>query len=1286
MPGFGRFETVEELAAAGPFVVFSARPAGKDGPPSFAIKIYRTNDILSDPEVVDREAAAFLEAAKLQHSLPVGGVSAGEGHWAGIYEMGRTEEAAYYVTDLYPTTAQRIVDSRRELNAAELAWIIGGVVDGLAELAKQAHGRGHGGLTPSNVLIGRREEIEGANVALTDPEPDSRLDPKSQTQDLRDVGGLLFQLVIYRPPPKGGEVRTGPEWQRLGEAGEQFRLLCEQLINPHPGSPLLTLEQIKERLAASLAAKAKPAVVAEKGKGTKWIAVAAVALLALGVGAYFALAHKSGPPEDPIPPGWYMEEVKAVRAKLTSATKKADDNADEEHEKEAARLDKELAAAEKEVSGVQHHAPPQTDADVRVLLTNQAQAKADHASVEKKIDALDAAIIVLKEEDDPRGRDAQRWMADKLADLNKLLDQVVNDTPTEGGGGPDISALRQGVQGLVAKVEHTRGRPWPTEGADLKQVQAEIRTSVKEALAEHRSLTDSLSKADHEAGAAVAGYLQKQKDLNLSGQIVASDALQEAFAAGLGIISDALNDRDQKLGWQGVRARVADLTAWLKGLEDDLPASLNVQVPPGSGVELKPAQDALQKEREQRFKAAVSGRAMPAKGDAAYAADWARLKESYLSLVSSVKQVLGDAAEAESLMALAYGYDDAGPGGKSIASLRAAIEGAAAYPQIKASVDGVLQRAAQLEQVAAMSDSGGLTRLIKSSGQTSTSGAWSGTGVLSAAWKRLPKLGYPATPADLKEASELFAGSVAPALAAVSDSTRRVELQNQAGAVAKDMWFNFVHEVAGASGQPDLVDAAFTARSNFGITDADMTARLEPWAKYNLERWRLLGAVLPVKAQDRKAQIKSLQDLVVPFELRAAAIKDLGQRSAVEDLTARLKHFAEGKDLDLTAEGPARGKAWQAQPKADGKVVTYTWKSRGGFDHTLEFRRIDETADAASYLCTTEVSLRLCIDVVDSLGKWEDVRAFTDMGHADPNNDGRRGPRVTAWTGRDGKMVLSAPSNPDKTGLGWHRWVPPDNMKDIPYYPDGGQPAPVPVPDGPPKSSPVLDDPVDFIAPGAAVYVARLLNCRLPTPTEWQKANDDYPTPKPNLRDKTWARQWDYIKSLKDQHKDNGNADWPNQSMLRKKGATVPPEVDGQPAVDADDGMLYFLPVNVGGDSVTKDGGPVFHHLVGNVCEFVFEDADAMNKAAFPPTAQNIKEILGKGDKLRAIGGSAISPKDYDPKEPLKFTFTDKSDGFSDAGFRLAFSTGGGGGGTGNPADQLANILSSTPYLTRAAK
>src|SRR5262249_32282610 len=156
------------------------------------------------------------------------------------------------------------------------------------------------------------------------------------------------------------------------------------------------------------------------------------------------------------------------------------------------------------------------------------------------------------------------------------------------------------------------------EPAARKAGQDEIRKAVKDAAAEQKTLKTTLTKARGEARGRLEKYLADRKELNRTDKIVTSDALREAFAMGI----DTINLSDQTLGWEAVKTKVADLTGWLKGLETDLPGTLDVQVLAGSAIDLKASQEAVRKKRESALESAAapmtSGRAIPATSDAAY--------------------------------------------------------------------------------------------------------------------------------------------------------------------------------------------------------------------------------------------------------------------------------------------------------------------------------------------------------------------------------------------------------------------------------------------------------------------------------------------------------------------------------------------------------------------------------------------------------------------------------------------------------------------------------------------
>ena len=124
--------------------------------------------------------------------------------------------------------------------------------------------------------------------------------------------------------------------------------------------------------------------------------------------------------------------------------------------------------------------------------------------------------------------------------------------------------------------------------------------------------------------------------------------------------------------------------------------------------------------------------------------------------------------------------------------------------------------------------------------------------------------------------------------------------------------------------------------------------------------------------------------------------------------------------------------------------------------------------------------------------------------------------------------------------------------------------------------------------------------------------------------------------------------------------AQVFPSQPMQPAdrvtATSEDGFLWFARV-----SEDVGGGPrVFHHLIGNVAELVFEDpafCDAKEKAQLGEMVQS-----PASDKHRVIGGSAMS-KVADPVNvpmPVPLVESDKSAvstrGFSDVGMRPAFT------------------------------
>ena len=202
MPRHGKFDAVALLHRSAHTSVWSARPAGAaTAAPNHCLKLLE----LTDHELADRDATAaehLLVGAALQQAM----ADKSDG-WAPVYELGSDDGTeAFYVTKLYPRSAQSMIDGRAHLSTAELRTILLGVVDALLDLDGAYH-RPHANLKPSNVLIG--EQVRPGQVVLTDPGALAENVPSlTRAPDPKAVGQLLYALVTHRPPT-GGAVAAG---------------------------------------------------------------------------------------------------------------------------------------------------------------------------------------------------------------------------------------------------------------------------------------------------------------------------------------------------------------------------------------------------------------------------------------------------------------------------------------------------------------------------------------------------------------------------------------------------------------------------------------------------------------------------------------------------------------------------------------------------------------------------------------------------------------------------------------------------------------------------------------------------------------------------------------------------------------------------------------------------------------------------------------------------------------------------------------------------------------------
>ncbi len=313
------------------------------------------------------------------------------------------------------------------------------------------------------------------------------------------------------------------------------------------------------------------------------------------------------------------------------------------------------------------------------------------------------------------------------------------------------------------------------------------------------------------------------------------------------------------------------------------------------------------------------------------------------------------------------------------------------------------------------------------------------------------------------------------------------------------------------------------------------------------------------------------------------------------------------------------------------------------------------------------MSFGLFADLANASGRFADLDntpKSADKAHWFKNaGDPWDGPRV--WTIAGGKFG----PNPD-----WLFKVPQKPAANS-YYPN----AALPEPPGP-------DMPLQQVSPWSAIYISRLLGCRLPTTEEWTAAYKQFEVPALtkdawNLRGTAWLAQQNFSR----QESTNGMA-FPDAGMfnipdLMFAGVTsenaVPWKTSdlqkilpnrASPATDAADtykgSTIWFRKVGTQpGLAPPNTGTGAMHDLVGNVAEYVFDadTATAVIKDAQPTVAAVDALLPTNGTDpgtLGVIGGSSLSPPQlpFDKKQPLDPNSAQSPNGFSDVGFRLAYT------------------------------
>jgi hypothetical protein len=344
-----------------------------------------------------------------------------------------------------------------------------------------------------------------------------------------------------------------------------------------------------------------------------------------------------------------------------------------------------------------------------------------------------------------------------------------------------------------------------------------------------------------------------------------------------------------------------------------------------------------------------------------------------------------------------------------------------------------------------------------------------------------------------------------------------------------------------------------------------------------------------------------------------------------DELSAR-----EGREIDYRVIGPARA-GWAVEPFDSGRRLVYTWNGEGEA-RRLAFRLVESAEAGVFYLCETEAPLWLLTDYALAGPSREPVLSALPEDW-DPLPDTRLGPRSWTWSTFRGDRVIRRARN----------WVDGNGTPDRPFYAEGmiervGKPS-----DG---------HPIQRVSATAAAVLASSAGCRLPTALEWRAAAGRVgavvPSESVNLRDATFDAQRAHTVSL-----GAGIAVVWGEQQSFADGLDGVPGGASAASHPGSDGALWFLPVDAGGDRG-------FKHLVGNVAEFVLPGLDGA--APLGDRGGGVEEVTRAVSERELstglIGGSALSPPSVALDQPVNPGEDSGELGYTDVGFRLAFSPG----------------------------
>jgi len=751
-------------------------------------------------------------------------------------------------------------------------------------------------------------------------------------------------------------------------------------------------------------------------------------------------------------------------------------------------------------------------------------------------------------------------------------------------------------------------------------------------------LRDKISDALSEVGETIEKFLESQRP-----PIARSRAVNDHWAKKLAEL-EKLVDAKKIRDLTSLRTKVGRLKKELKQIDGDLRGAIvSAAVRPDRRWNSTLAGDVLLARREEALAAALA--AMGWKDGLLvlgpkFETKWRREQVAFAQWRSDLEKLIAAFNQIEdALDAAALPDEKLAPDGESAARLYApwAKHAIAAEPRVAEVLKPLVDRLAHLRNVAKSTDRAKLADAARTEGGRG--------GAARAAWIRLGRL-EPPWPGNAKEFEQerRIQADLAAAYALIRPPQRQQQLRKELADGAGRRWeAYFVSRTEAAE-----IRKAVERMADFGV-DAARQGALGPFARFRLALHDFRGAAL---AEGAGGDDRLVKKRIAAFQAKVLALPGgLAGRPPISAFLAELARIAAAEDTgaDFAKAGPGTV-GWQPNASDDDARTRYT-TTLAGRRHVLEFVLVAPAGKKPSFLCTTEVSVGLLADTVAAAGKAAEMLKLLKAGRP-AEDEPRYGPQTWAAAG---KAIQPAKA--------WLR--PPGGVSIDLLYPKGGRPAP-----------PTRDAPMQQLSPAAAGWFARLLGCRLPAAAEWSAAweahEKDHSGARPNLRDAAWQAQQTHIKKhvveggkfaeAEDYYADAGIF-WPKGAADRKEGGDAP-------AGSGSDGVLWF--------SAVASGKPrLLYHLVGNVAEWVYDDPAGLSQCG----AAEVERLFRQTPtKLAVIGGSALSAPSVRPDKPQPIDYGDASLGYSDVGFRLAFTA---------PAEsvgaRLRRLLNARGYLTLPA-